>query len=260
MRYLMILLSIALYLSGCSGNDTGTGGSGSTSTESASGGSGNTSTESASGGGGSGGSGGMSNGGGGTAEIVIGPPDTCAGSASIAPIDGEAQDENGTAIHENGALACRRFVPPSYPFHVSKWQVEWAAAFCDGAPSALYFVQPADVSYPITLSNYTESMIDPNGDALVTFAPNVDLFAGEAFYGCLRLAITEEGRSCASACKNPIGTAPSPDALYSNTNASGTVTPLPAVDLEKLSMSPTPETGAAFGNDRLDWNTWIRGQ
>jgi hypothetical protein len=203
--------------------------------------------------------------------IEIGPGADCDGDVPISPIDGAADevlagfplvDEGGATLFEDGALACKRVVPPYTPFTVDDWTLTLGVGFnCTLPPAAVSFVAPKDAVFPITLgpdaSLVEQTLSGETNPAMITSGLTItdETFA---FYACARLTIADAGdRSCISGCRHK-GDVIAQNALYSNTTG-GHVTPLPILDLELVSVSPTGDAAVKLHNVTLDWNITVHG-
>lgn len=263
MKMIAIVMAVFAIL-GCGNADTsGTGGTSSTTDTggTSTGGTGGSVTTSSS----SGGTGGATTS---STGVEIGPGD-CFGDTPISAIDGAKDealagfplvDEGGATLFEDGALACRRVVPPFYPFTVDEWTLAWGVGFiCSVPPNAVSFIVPEGAAFPLSLA--AEALLTitpiPADQNPMTVPGGFVLTEGNVFYACAQLSITPEDRSCISGCKRSDGT-PSPDAFYSNTT-NGLVVLLPYVDVELVSESPTKEIASKLGNTPYDWNIFVYG-
>jgi len=257
-----------LGLCGCAKTDAGSGDGGTTATAGAGGSTGGTGGALVSGG--TGGSTESTTSSSSSTTVAIGPGADCTGDYPIVPIYGDADqilvnfplvDEGGATLFEDGALACKRVVPPYLPFTVDDWQLTLGVGFgCSLPPDAVSFVAPKAPTFPITIgpeSSFAEQSLDGDNPATI---PSGVVITDEslAFYACARLSIQDaDNRSCISGCRHK-GGAIGPDALYSNTT-NGLVIPLPVVDLELVSVSPTLDVATKVNNTTLDWNITIHG-
>lgn len=205
-------------------------------------------------------------------EVEIGPGADCTGDYGISPIDGASDevfagfplvDEGGATLFEDGALACRRAIPPYVPFVVDDWTmlVGLESGVCTLTPSAVSFIAPADADFPLTLdadAQLTETPL-PDGAFEATMTPNLTITDPTlAFYACAKLALEDANtRSCISGCRHK-GSVVAQNALYSNTTG-GLVSALPNIDLELVSVSPTSDAATKLGNTNLDWNITVHG-
>ena len=249
----LVLVVLSLLL-GCGPAETGGGGAGgeSTSATAGAGGAGGSVATS------SGGTTASTSSGGSTSSdpsILVGPPEGCSGNTSIAPATGQA------GFHQEGAFACRRFVPPpGHPRIVSWSPAVGLSPSCVAYPIAASFLAPIDQAWPVddvsTLDHYTETSITEN-DTEPVIAVDVDVLDGQAFYACLRLIVDADGgASCttASTCSD----ADEPvlaDMLFSATKPDKTIDPYPMLSLVTLAVSPHETWAATLGNVNRAWNT-----
>ena len=246
------LILVLCALLGCRPAETGSGGAG-----------GNTTSATA----GMGGGGTTATSGGGTTAsttsgstssdpgIVVGPPEECGGNTSIAPGTGQA------GFHEEGAFACRRFVPPAGHSHLREWSpAVGLSPACVAFPIATSFLAPIDQTWPVadvtTLDHYTETPVTDE-DTEPMIAVGLDIPEGQAFYACLRLIVDEfGGPSCtaASTCPESVDE-PLADMLFSLTKPDKTIDPFPVIDLVELRVSPDETWAVTLGNNNRAWNT-----
>lgn len=240
--------------------------------------------------GGAGGEGGSSSGGGGgggtggsdttssssSTTATLGPVAGCTGSTPFAPFDEALDqemfpdimlvDESGAPLDENGALACRRFVPPVVPFTFDDWAFTFTVGPypCGIAPdTAVSFVAPIDAAWPIVAgasNQYVESTVDPNGPKNVTITTSATVSSSmDAFYACVRLPIDDSGdRACVDACSLPDGKENDEDSLFSDT-VNGKCDPLPTIRLAPLYDSPTKPIADYFGSGTYQWGYTAHG-
>lgn len=251
--YGSLILCLVMALLGCGGGDTGSGG----------GGSGGQTTTAA---GGEGGSGGVTDTGGSMTTtssssssstdpgLVVGAPETCSGNTSIAPGTGQA------GFHEEGAFACRRFVPPPGHPHLRSWApAVGLGPSCVAFPIAASFLAPIEqTSFDATdpAIGYTETPIDDsNTEPVITV--DADIPEGQAFFACLRLLVDEAGGvSCTtgSTCEDAEDPALA-DMLFSEVKPDKTIDAWPTIKLVELRYAPDPDWAVTLGNDRRAWNT-----
>lgn len=245
MKKIICALLCALHVMGCSGGDTsgtaGSGGEGGTTGGGGSGGTTNTTTSTTSSS---------------TSDtgIVLGPPAVCSGATSITPGTGQQ------GYHQEGAFACRRFVPTAGHPHLLAWNpAVGLTASCKTFPIAASFIAALDQAWPIDATDpaylYTETPITAD-DTEPVIAVDVDIPDGFAFYGCLRLVVTADGASCTTASTCPDTADPAlADMLFSVTLPDKTIDAYPTINLAKLGESPDPALAVTLGNDRRAWNT-----
>lgn len=260
MRRLTTTIALALTAAACGGAEP-TSSSGTT-TAGGGGAGGNTTTIS-----GLGGTGGMTTAsttstGGAPDPDTFGPSAGCTGSTPFAPFSAALDqamfpeiplvDASGDPLEASGSLACSRFVPPSVPYVFDSWEMAFSiVSICKVVPDAVAFVAPKDATFPITVGGY--QLASPASDTSPAVIPlDITIVSpDDALYVCARLDITADGRGCVDACKRKSGS--SPDTLWSSTK-DGQVEPLPTVDLEPLSQSPTPEIADYFGSSAYEFN------
>jgi len=166
-------------------------------------------------------------------------PEPCAGKTQLlVPLDGDF----GLPFFEDGAYACRRFVPATYPATFTTARISWSKnKTCESAPRATYAVAPKDT---LTGFSFAPSVLVPptgfptNGE----FPISATVHDGEALFVCAILSTSP--RSCVSSCAN-VG---DPNSFWGDTGADGK-TLVPPV-LESLSASPTVAEAATYGNDK----------
>jgi hypothetical protein len=186
--------------------------------------------------------------------LVLGPPEACSGATSIAPGTGQQ------GYHQEGAFACRRFVPPAGHPHLVSWSpAVGLTASCGSLPSAASFIAAVDQAWPIDATDptylYTETPITEDNTEPV-IAADVDIPNGSAFYGCLRLTVDATGASCTTASTCPDASDPAlADMLFSVTKPDKTIDAYPTINLAELGVSPDPVLAMTLGNDRRAWNT-----
>lgn len=214
---------------------------------------------------------------GGTTEapvVEFGPPADCTGHPTIMPIhaakdqaltDIPLVDDTGAPIEEDGALACRRFVPPSVPFVFSEVDAYWGNLLpCSITPNVVTFVAPKDAAWPIVADYMTDGNdlqdhalpIGSVSGATVQIGSKVES-ATDAFYACAKLAIDGDSRACVSGCKLPAGKT-DPDSFWSKTT-NGAVDPLPTIDLQVMAHSPTDAIAQALDTPRYGIKIVARG-
>lgn len=253
----LILFCMALLwsLMGCNGETKGTGGEGGDGGTTATAGAGGTGGTGGDGGGGTGGSGGTTMTTSSTDPgIVLGAPEVCSGNTSIVPGTGQL------GFHEEGAFACRRFVPPAGHSHVRSWAPAVGLTMsCLSFPIAASFMAPIDqTSFNATdlMLGYTETQIDENNTE-PEIVVDSDVPDGMAFFGCLRLTVDEfGGPSCTTVSTCPDASDPAlADMLFSEVKPDKTIDTFPIFNLVRLSVSPTSDLAMQFGNDHSAYNT-----
>jgi hypothetical protein len=206
-------------------------------------------------------------------ESIFAPPDVCSIPEPIAPFDAANDqalfpdlplvDEDGAPLEEDGALACKRIIPPSTPYAFTRWDVDFAdISFCSLKPDVVVFVAPTDATWPITVgaaNQYALTVLGPNDTAPLPLDINITVTdASDAFYACERLPIGQNGqRACAGGCKHNDGSKAT-NQLYSATHQ-GKVDPLPVVDLEVLGGSPTQAIAEHFKSWTYEFNVIVYG-
>lgn len=248
MKKMVCALFCALGMMGCSGGDTsgtaGSGGEGGATASTGGGAGGNTATTSST----------TSSSTSSDTGTVLGPPDVCSGNTSIAPGTGQQ------GYHEEGAFACRRFVPLPGHSHLLSWApAVGLTPSCKTYPIAAGFVAAIDQAWPIDATDpaylYTETPITA-ADTEPTIAADMNIPDGQAFYGCLRLVVDAGKASCTTGSTCPDASDPAlKDMLFSVTKPDKTIDAYPTINLTELSMSPDPALAVALGNDRRAWNT-----
>lgn len=178
------------------------------------------------------------------------PEPVCSGATSIAPGYGEAG-----GYFENGVLACRRFVPSTYPFLVDSFTaahpVGSAGTTCSLAPDLIWAV-----GMPGQTTGFAWSTPVPaTTGGIGTLVVGQTLSSGQAFFACLKLAsLGPKERSCVTGCyfNSPNLNA---DFFWGDTTPpDGTMNGGSVIDppvLEPLAKSPTPDLALDFGNDKL---------
>lgn len=201
-------------------------------------------------------------------ESVFAPPALCSLNEPIAPFDAKNDqkllpdlplvDDDGAPLEEDGALGCKRIIPPSVPYAFTRWDVDFSdISFCSLKPDVVVFVAPINATWPMTVgaeNQYALIVLKPEDTAPLPLDINIKVTsASDAFYACERLPIGANGqRACAGGCKHNDGSA-AMDQFYSATHQ-GKVDPLPVVDLEELGGSPTQAIADHFGSEQFEFN------
>ncbi|RTL06373.1 hypothetical protein EKK58_05330 [Candidatus Dependentiae bacterium] len=175
---------------------------------------------------------------------------TCSGAQPIGPLYGELG-----GYYENGVLACRRFVPSTYPYLVDSF----TAAFQVGSVGSTCSLTP-DMVWAIGAPSQTTGFawstpVPATMGGIGTLTVGQTLSVGQAFFACLKLAsLGEKERSCVMGCYFD-GLNMNADFFWGDTMPpDGTINGGKVLDppvLEPLAKSPTPDLAASVGNDKL---------
>ncbi len=170
---------------------------------------------------------------------------SCNNPTPIAP----SVNDGGYGYFEDGVLACRRFTPNTYPWHISSVLVKAdITEICTLRPTITFAIGTKEQLSGFMWGAGKDVGVDGNGGLDI----NIDLQDGQTFYGCVILpAKSASERACLLGCYvDSLGL--NDDFLWGDTLdplMGGTVIAPPV--LEPLSLSPTPELAKQLNNDRL---------
>ena len=169
---------------------------------------------------------------------------TCTSYIAVAPMVND-----GWGYLENGVFACRRMIPPSYPYQITKALFKSRfTGTCTQNPQ-----MTSAVGDKAQLNGFKWGEIqtmDGSGDGFLTV--DVKLVEGQAFFACAILsAPTAEQRACLEGCYTEVA-GMNDEFFWGDTlepALGGTVITPPS--LEPLKESPTLPLAVKFKNDRL---------